>query len=114
MSSLSVLEIKPLSEANTGKYIFLYGWFLFHFADVFFRHAEAFYLMKSHLFILSFMSLALGDILVKILLHRISEIFLPIFSFRTFMESQLTLKSFSHLEFIFVYGEVKFHYFACS
>ena len=26
-----------------GKYIFPYGWFPFHFADVFFSHAEAFY-----------------------------------------------------------------------
>ena len=40
---------------------------------------KLFNLMKSHLFILSFMSLALGDILVKILLHGISEIFLPLF-----------------------------------
>ena len=36
--------------------------------------------MKSHLFILFLMSLALGDILVKILLHVISEMFLPIIS----------------------------------
>ena len=33
--------------------------------------------MKSQLLILSFMSLAVGDISVKILLHVISEIFLP-------------------------------------
>ena len=46
-----------------------------------------FILMRSHLFILSFMSLALGDILMKILLCGISEIFLPIFSSRTFMAS---------------------------
>ena len=46
-----------------------------------------FNLMKFHLFILSFMSLALGDISVKILLHGISAIFLPMFSFRTFMVS---------------------------
>ena len=46
---------------------------------------KLFILMRSHLFILSFMSLALGDILVKILLHGISEIFLPMFSSRTFM-----------------------------
>ena len=65
---------------------------------------KLFYLMKSHLFILSFMSFALGDISVKILLHGISEIFLPMFSSRTFMMSQLIFKSFIHLEFIFVYG----------
>ena len=46
-----------------------------------------FILMRSHLFILSFMSLALGDILVKILLRGIAEIFLPMFSSRTFMVS---------------------------
>ena len=46
---------------------------------------KLFMLMKSHLFFLSFMSLALGDISVKILLREISEIFLPMFSSRTFM-----------------------------
>ena len=60
--------------------------------------------MKSYLFILSFMPLALGDIVVKILLHGISEIFLLMFSSRTFMVSQLIFKSFIHLEFVFVYG----------
>ena len=42
---------------------------------------KLFVLMKSHLFILSFMSLALGDISVKILLCGISEILLPMFLF---------------------------------
>ena len=61
-------------------------------------------LMRSHLFILSFMSLALGDVSVRMLLHGMSEIFLPMFSFKTFMVLQLIFKSFTHLEFIFVYG----------
>ena len=65
---------------------------------------KLFILMRSHLFILSFMSLALGDISVKILLREISETFLPIFSSRTLMVSRLIFKSFIHLEFIFVYG----------
>ena len=34
----------------------------------------------------------------------ISEIFLPMFSSRTFMVLQFIFKSFIHLEFIFVYG----------
>ena len=67
------------------KYIFPYGWFPFHFADVFMQ--KLFNLMQSHLFILSFISLAIGDISVKILLHGISKIFLPMFSSRTFMVS---------------------------
>ena len=46
---------------------------------------KLFILMRSHLFILSFMSLALGDISVKMLLGGMSEIFLPMFSSRSFM-----------------------------
>ena len=65
---------------------------------------KLFILMRSHLFILSFMSLALGDVSVKMLLHGMSEIFLPMFSSRTFMVSRLIFKSFIYLEFIFVCG----------
>ena len=65
---------------------------------------KLFNLMRYHLFILSFMSLALGDISVKMLLCGMSEIILPVFSLRTFMVSLLIFKSFIHLEFIFVYG----------
>ena len=60
--------------------------------------------LESHLFILSFMSLALGDIPVKILLCRIPGIFLHMFSSRTFMVSWLIFKSFIYLEFIFMYS----------
>ena len=88
-----------------GKYIFPYGWFPFHFADFFFSAMQKlFILMKSHLFILSFMSLALGDISVKILLCGISEIFLPMFSSRALMGLWIIFKSFIHLEFVFVCG----------
>ena len=65
---------------------------------------KPFILMTYHLFILSFMSLALGNMSVRMLLHGMSEIFLPMFSSRTFMVSQFIFKSFLHLEFIFVYG----------
>ena len=51
----------------------------------------------------SFISLALGDILAKILLHGISKIFLPVASSKIFMVSQLIFKSFIHFEFILVY-----------
>ena len=94
---------QTLVQGIIGKYIFPYGCFPFHFAYVLVVQ-KLFNLMRSHLFILSFMSLALGDISVKILLHEISEIFLPMFSSRTLMVSRLIFKSFIHLEFIFVYG----------
>ena len=46
---------------------------------------KLFILIRSHLFILSFMSLALGDVSVRMLLRGMSEIFLSMFSSRTFM-----------------------------
>ena len=111
--SLYILEIRQGSEVSLENIYFPYGWFPFHFADVFFSHAELFNLMRFHLFILSFMSLALGDILVKIFLCGTSEIFLPIFSSRIFMVLWLIFKSFIHLEFIFGYGVSwwSFHFF---
>ena len=91
VSSLYILEIKPLSEVSLAN-IFsnmigsLFILLLFSLAV-----QRLFILVRSHLFILSFMSLALGDILVKILLCGISEIFLPMFSSRTYMVSRLIL-----------------------
>ena len=65
---------------------------------------KLFILMRSHLFILSFMSLALGFVSVRMLLHGMTEIFLPMFYSRIFMMLWLIFKSFINLEFIFVYG----------
>ena len=65
---------------------------------------KLFILMRSHLFILSFMSLSQAGRSVEIFLCGISEIFLPMIFSRTFMVLQLIFKSFIHLEFIFVYG----------
>ena len=43
LSSLYILEIKPLSKVSFANIFFPYGWFPFHFTDVFFSRAEAFY-----------------------------------------------------------------------
>ena len=80
MSSLYILEIKLLSEVslanmfshNVGRLCIL---LLFSLAM-----QKLFILMMPHLFILSFMSLALGDMSVRMLLRGMSEIFLPMFS----------------------------------
>ena len=87
MSSLYLLEIRPLSEvslANMFSHIVgsLCNLVLFSLAL-----QKLFILMRSHLFILSFMFLALGGMSVRILLGGMSEIFLPMFSSRTFMVS---------------------------
>ena len=87
-----------------GKYVFPYIWFSFHFNAISLAMQKLFILMRSHLFILPFMSLALGDIWVKIFLCGISEIFLLMFSPRALRVSQFILKSFIYLDFIFVYG----------
>ena len=85
MSSLYILEIRPLSEVSLAD-MFSYTvdslciLMLFSLAM-----QKVFILMRSHLFILSFMYLALGDVSVRMLLCVMSEIFLPMFSSRTFM-----------------------------
>ena len=91
---------QTLVQGIIGKCVFPYSCSPFILTLFSLTVQKLFILMRSHLFILSFMSLALGEIL----LHGISEIFLLMFSSRTFMVSWLIFKSFIHLEFIFVYG----------
>ena len=86
MSSLHILEIKPLSEVSLANMFShtvgsLFILMLFSLA----MQKKLYILMRSHLFILSFMSLVLGDMSVRMLLRGMSEIFLPMFSSRTFM-----------------------------
>ena len=104
MSSLYILEIRPLSEVSLANMFShtvssLGNLVLFSLAL-----QKLCILMRSHLLILSFMSLALGDMSVRMMLRGMSEIFLPMFSSRTFMVLRLIVKSFINLEFIFVYG----------
>ena len=94
VSSLYILEIRPSSEVSLANMFSLTFGSLFILMLFPLDIQKLFILMRSHLFILSFMSRALGDILVKIFLHGISEIFLPIFSSRTSMVLQLTFQGF--------------------
>ena len=87
VSSLYILEIKPLSEVSLESMFSYMVDFLFILMLFSLAVQKFFIWMSSHLFILSFMSLALGYISVKILLREISEIFLPMFSSRTLMVS---------------------------
>ena len=80
MSSLYILEIRPLSVVS------LANMFSHMVGSLFILMLFSLAMQKLfNLFILSFMTLALGDISVKILLHGMSEIFLPMFCSRTFM-----------------------------
>ena len=98
------LEIQPLSEVSLANMFSHTVGSLFILMLLSLAIQKLFNLMRSHLFILSFMSLALGDMSVRMLLSGMSEIFMPMFSSRTFRVLKLTFKSFIHLEFIFVYG----------
>ena len=104
INSLYILEINPLSDVSLMNMLSHTVGFLFTLMLFSSAMQKLFILMRSNLFILSFMFPALGDISVRMLLRGMSEIFLPMFSSRTFMVLQLIFKSFIHLEFIFVYG----------
>ena len=84
MSSLYILDIKPLSKVSFASIFSYTVGSLFILMMVSLPVQKLFNLM-SHLFIFSFISNALGDILAKILLHGISEMLLLRFSSRTFM-----------------------------
>ena len=86
MSSLYIFEIKLLSEVSLANIFSHVVGSLFILLLFSLAMQKLFVLMIFHLFIPSFMSLAVRDISVKILLHGISELFLPIFSSRTFMK----------------------------
>ena len=91
MSSLYILEIRPLSEVSLANMFSHTVGSLCNLVLFSLALQKLFILMKSHLFILSFMSHALGDMSVRMLLHGMSEIFLRMFSSRTFMVLRLLL-----------------------
>ena len=80
VSSLCILEIKPLSEVSLANMFSHTVGSLFILIMFSLAMQRLFILMRSHLFILSFMSLALGDISVKMLLCGMFEILLLMFS----------------------------------
>ena len=117
VSSLYILEIRPLSEVSLAN-IFSHTIGSLFILPMFSLAMQKIFILIQALFkIISFMSLALGEITMKNLLHGISEIFLPIFSSRTFMMKWLIFNSFIHLEFICVSDVswwLSFFLFACS
>ena len=104
LSSLNILESQCLSKVSLANMFSHIVGSLFIFMLFSLAMQKLFNLRRSHLFILYFMSLALGDMSVRMLLRGMSEIFLPTFSSRTFMVLQLIFKSFIHLKCIFVCG----------
>ena len=80
VSSFYILEIRSLSEVSLANMFSHTVGSLCNLVLFSLAMQKLFILMRSHLFILSFMPLALGDMSVRMLLRGISEIFLPMFS----------------------------------
>ena len=102
MSSLYILEIRPLSEVSLANMFSHTVGSLFHFNAVFFSHAEAFYFddipFDYSLLYVPFSRGHIGENIAanisdKILLQALSKTLLPMFSFYDFMISGITLKS---------------------
>ena len=83
MSSLYILEIRPLSGVSLANRFSHTVGSLCNLVLFSLAMQKLFILMRSHLFILSFVSLALGDVSLRMLLCGMSEIFLPMFSSST-------------------------------
>uniref|UniRef100_A0A8D0XXD3 Uncharacterized protein n=1 Tax=Sus scrofa TaxID=9823 RepID=A0A8D0XXD3_PIG len=104
-SCLYILEIKLLSAASFETIFSHSVSCLFVFFLASFAMQKLVSLIRSHLFIFAFISVALGDWPEKISVRLMSESVVPMFSSRSSMVSCLIFKSFgSHSEFIFVHG----------
>ena len=116
MSSLYILEIKPLSEVSLANIFSHLVGSLFILLMFSLAMQKVFILMKSHSFVLSFMAPALGDLLVKICsveYLRFSCLCSPL----GLLWCHDIFKAFIHLEgvfFVWCKLVVEFHFFACS
>ena len=108
MSYLYILDINPLFGHIICKYFLPFHRLPFIFVDGFLCCAKALSLIRSHLFLLLFFFcfcyFALGDYSKNIFIWFRSENIFPVFSSRSFMVSCFIFASFTHFEFIFVYG----------
>ena len=101
VSSLYILEIRPLSEVSLANMFSHTVVSLCNLVLFSLTMQKLFILMRSHFFILSFMSLDLGDVSVRMLLRGMSEILLPMFSLGLFWCYDLYLSLLSILNLFF-------------
>ena len=106
MSPLYILEVKPTSEVSLANMFSHTVGSLFILMLISLAMQKLFNLMRYHLFILSFLSVVLGEISVKMLLCGMSEIILPVFSLRTFMVLRLIFSLLSALIYFCVWHKL--------
>ena len=78
------------------KYFLPFWGLSFHIVYRFLCCAKGFQLLRSHLFIIVFISITLGGGSKKILLWLMSKSVLPVFSSKSFIMSGFTLRSLIH------------------
>ena len=101
MRYLYILDIIPLICHTICKYFLPFSRLSFLLVDSFLCFEKFLSLIRSHLFIFAFISLALENRLQKILLWFMSKSVLPMFSSKSFIVSGLAFRSLIHFEFIF-------------
>ena len=102
ISCLYILEIKPLLVVSFAEFFTLSVGCLFALFMVSFAVKKLSSLIRSHLFIFAFISIAMGNWPKKILLWFMSETVLLMFYSKTFMISCLIFMSFSHFEYLYM------------
>ena len=104
MSCLFILDVNPLSVIWLANIFSHSVGCLFVLLMISFAVQKLLSLIRSHLFVFTFASFALGDRSKKILQWFMSKSVLPMFSSRSFTVSNLTFRSLIYFEFISVYG----------
>ena len=103
MSYLYILEINPLSAASFAIIFSHSEGSLFIFFIIFFTVKKLLSLIRSHLFILVFISIMLGGGSKKILLRFMLKSVLPVFSSKSFIVSGLTFRSLIHFDYFCIW-----------
>ena len=103
MSCLYILETNLLSALFAENFPYSVSCLFFYFM-ISLAVQKYFTLIRSHLFIIAFVSITLGYGSKKTLILFMSKRALPMLSFMSYIVSSLTYRSVIHLEFIFVYG----------
>ena len=104
MSCLYILGINPLSVTLFANIFSHFVGCLFVLLMISFAVQNLLSFIRSHLFILVFIFITLGDGSKKILLRFMSESVLFMLSSKSFIVTGLTFGSLIHFEFIFAYG----------
>ena len=102
-SSLQILDTNPLLDMSFANIFSHSVGSLLALWIISFAVQKIFILMKSQWFIFAFVSLVFGNASTKKLLWPRSQRWLPVFSSRILVDSQLTFRSFIHFEAIFLY-----------